>query len=100
MVRSGYTVRASAATNTNLDFYLVDKLALSGSDDTPAAIAPAEYRAVDDATNVPVVSTTEKFAGAALAYPMSFKGGLRIYINTSGGAGGTYVISVRGRTDP
>jgi hypothetical protein len=93
-----YTVRASAATNANMDFYLVDRLADSGDDDTPAANAAAEYRVVDDTTNTPDVSATEKFMGSVLAYPMPFKNGLRVYFNTTGGAGGTYIVEVRGWT--
>lgn len=97
----GYTMRGDAGTdNTNLDFYLADRVNESGEDTTPAALPAAEYRVVDDTSNVPTVHATTKFGGSTLAQPSPFKAGLWLYVSASGGTTGNYTFAIRGRTDP
>lgn len=94
---ASYTVRATTGTNnTNLDLYLIDRISEVSDANIPPANAAAEFRVIDDTTNVPSVSATEKFFGDVLTTPMPFQNGLKVFLNASGGSIGHYVISVRG----
>jgi hypothetical protein len=98
---TAYIMRLAVASapNTNLDMHLADQVVVSGLEATPAALPEAEYRVLDDTGNVPVVSLTEKFGGDNLTEPLPFKNGLQLHLAATGGAGGTYVFSVRGTVE-
>lgn len=88
-----WSIRANAAcTSTSFVPYLVDKVTASGTA-TPSAAPPAEYRIASESSVSVTASAVEPSFDTSFTEVMPFTGGLRLWLNITGGTTCTYTLS-------
>lgn len=88
-----WAIRANTGcTSTSFVPYLVDKVADTGTG-TPSAAPPAEYRIAEESSTTATASATEASFSTSFTEVMPYTGGLRLWLNITGGTTCTYVLS-------